>query len=115
MDIKTETDETLKQIAAAAELAQLEQLRVAGLGKKGFITIAMAQLGKLSKDERGQLGAELNQLKTKLTTAITARRALLEQDALQAKTSPRKKRYHTKRRARAAARRQTSPRLARYG
>ena len=82
---ETETKKTLEQIAAAENLTQLEQIRVAVLGKKGFITSAMAELAQAPKEKRAALGNELNQLKTALTQALNERKELLERTALEQK------------------------------
>ena len=63
----------IRQVTAAADLAQLEGLRVAALGKKGEITQHMKALGGLPPDERKAMGQALNDVKTALSTAIEAR------------------------------------------
>ncbi len=70
-------DQTASQIAAVSDSAALEELRVAALGKKGFLTEQMKQLGALSPDERKARGAALNVVKDKIAAAIDARKAVL--------------------------------------
>jgi phenylalanyl-tRNA synthetase alpha chain len=82
MILEQDIDRILKQIADADDLAKLEQVRVAILGKKGQITQAMRALGKAAPEEKAKLGAVLNQQKTKITQALNARKAILEQKAL---------------------------------
>ncbi|MEZ5850475.1 MAG: phenylalanine--tRNA ligase subunit alpha [Hyphomicrobiaceae bacterium] len=72
----------LKDVAAAADLAGMEQVRIAALGKKGKISELMATLGKMAPDERKAFGASVNQLKARVTDAIEARKADLETAAL---------------------------------
>ena len=79
--------ETLSAIAAAADEAALESVRVGALGKKGSISALLATLGKMSPDERKSAGAEINALKDKVSEALGARRVLLKEAALEARLS----------------------------
>jgi phenylalanyl-tRNA synthetase alpha chain len=72
----------LAQVAAAADEAAIETLRVAALGKKGEISLMMRELGKMSPDERQQAGPRLNALKDEINSAIAARKAALGDNAL---------------------------------
>jgi len=74
--------EILSAIAAAPDETSLEQLRIASLGKKGSISERMKMLGSLEQDERRTLGAELNELKSKVASAIAERKQALSRDAL---------------------------------
>lgn len=78
-------DETTSQIANAADSAALEELRVSVLGKKGFLTEQMKQLGALSPDERKARGAALNLVKDKIAAALDARKAVLASAELNAR------------------------------
>ena len=42
----------LSEIEAASELSALDDIRVAGLGKKGEVSLMMRGLGKMSPDEK---------------------------------------------------------------
>lgn len=75
----------LADIASAADLAAIEQVRVAALGKKGRISELMGQLGKLPADERKAFGAAVNALKGVVSDAIDARKRALESAALSAR------------------------------
>ncbi|MGB4100378.1 MAG: phenylalanine--tRNA ligase subunit alpha [Alphaproteobacteria bacterium] len=77
--------ETAAQIAAAANLEQLEELRVAALGKKGHLTEQMKQLGALAPDLRKARGAELNQIKDKIAALLEARKAILAEATMTAR------------------------------
>jgi phenylalanyl-tRNA synthetase alpha chain len=77
--------DVLAEIAAAADLAGLEAVRVAAIGKKGRISELMAQLGKLPPEERKSFGATVNALKTKVSDALDTRKAALEGAALAAR------------------------------
>ncbi len=75
-------DKALHAIQSAQSLDALEAQRVALLGKSGVITAELKSLGALSPEERKQRGAEVNTARDKIAEAIAARRAQLEQAAL---------------------------------
>ncbi len=79
--------ETLAAVAAAADEAALENVRVTALGKKGSISALLATLGKMAPDERKVQGAAINAVKDKVTDALSARRDLLKSAALDARLS----------------------------
>ncbi|WP_448190404.1 phenylalanine--tRNA ligase subunit alpha [Azospirillum sp. sgz301742] len=78
-------NELLQLVADAPDLAALEEVRVAALGKKGRVTGLMKELGGLSPDERRERGAALNVLKDEIAAAIEARKADLAALHLKAK------------------------------
>ncbi|WP_029010941.1 phenylalanine--tRNA ligase subunit alpha [Azospirillum halopraeferens] len=69
--------ELLTLVSEAPDLAALEEVRVAALGKKGRITGLMKELGGLSPEERRERGAALNALKDEIAAAIDARKTEL--------------------------------------
>lgn len=73
----------LQQVASASDEAGLEALRVATLGKKGSISEQMKALGAMGPEERKTAGAALNVLKDKVTEAIAARKAVLQEAQLE--------------------------------
>jgi phenylalanyl-tRNA synthetase alpha chain len=75
----------LGRVAAAADLEALESLRVQALGKKGEVTQRLKTLGSLTPDERREAGQSLNRVKEAVSEAIEARRADLEESALEAR------------------------------
>ena len=81
-DITSLESELLAEISAARDLTTLEAARVASLGKKGRISELMGKLGSLPADERKAFGQSVNTLKSKVTDAIDARKAALEEAAL---------------------------------
>jgi len=85
MDLEALTEEALAAVAQAAELRALDEVRVRYLGKSGLFTEQLKQLGKLPKEERPKAGQAINQAKQRLQQAIEARRAELEQQALEAR------------------------------
>ncbi|MFQ5768100.1 MAG: phenylalanine--tRNA ligase subunit alpha [Acidobacteriota bacterium] len=75
-------------LAAAADLGRLEQIRILYLGKKsGRLTLIMRGLGKLEPSQRPRLGQQLNLLKEELETALAGRqKEMKERDDSQQKT-----------------------------
>lgn len=77
IDIDKLGDDFVAQAAAAADVAAVEALRVAALGKKGRITELMKGLGAMAPDARKDAGAKLNILKDKIGAALDARKRAL--------------------------------------
>ncbi|HRK19875.1 MAG TPA: phenylalanine--tRNA ligase subunit alpha [Hyphomicrobiaceae bacterium] len=75
----------LGEVAGAGDLAALEAVRVAALGKKGQISGLLATLGKLPPEERKTFGASVNALKDKIGAALDLRKGELEGAALTAR------------------------------
>jgi phenylalanyl-tRNA synthetase alpha chain len=75
----------LDRVASVGDLEALESLRVQALGKKGEVTQRLKTLGSLTPDERREAGQNLNRVKEAVTEAIEARRAGLEESALEAR------------------------------
>jgi phenylalanyl-tRNA synthetase alpha chain len=74
--------EALAAVAAAADLGQLDEVRVRYLGKSGALTVQLKALGALPKEERPAAGQRINEAKRNVQEAIEARRAALEVEAL---------------------------------
>ncbi len=74
-------------IHAAKNVADLDQVRVSYLGKKGSLTERLKQLGKLSAEERPQAGQAINDAKTIVQDAINDRREFLDNERINAKIS----------------------------
>jgi phenylalanyl-tRNA synthetase alpha chain len=70
------------EIEGSGDLAALDGVRVAFLGKKGELTSQLKSLGKLSADERPLVGQAINLAKEKLQAALEARKDALEAAAL---------------------------------
>ena len=77
----------VKAANEAQDLQQLDAIRVNFLGKKGQFASFMAELGKLSNEERPQRGAVINEAKQAVVAAIEERRAQIEKAALEEKLS----------------------------
>ncbi len=74
-------------IAAATDLASLEQLRVQYLGKKGSLTECLKTLGNLPAEERPKAGQAVNQAKKVLAELIQQQQTQLQQAQLHAQLS----------------------------
>jgi len=74
---------TLAGLDAAHDVRALDALRVHVLGKSGALTALLKELGRTPPDQRRERGAALNVLKEELAALIDARRAVLEQGAMQ--------------------------------
>ncbi len=75
-------DKYIGLIAAAGDESTLEDLRVQAVGKKGEISLLMRELGKMSPEERQTAGPALNALKDEINSALSAKKAALEDAAL---------------------------------
>jgi len=75
----------LSQIAEAADLAALDAVRVAYLGKKGSLTGVLRGLGSLPPEERPLAGKVSNDVRLALEAALEARHAELSATAMEAR------------------------------
>ena len=78
-------DQAASEIDAATDLAALDAVRVAYLGKKGELTARLKSLGQLPPEERSSAGQEINKAKQDVQGRLNARRESLENAALEAK------------------------------
>lgn len=83
-EITTEVETWLESITGVGSFTSLQDLRVRLLGKKGEITQRLKALASLEPEERRAVGGRWNEVKARLTEAIDARKAALEQQALAA-------------------------------
>ena len=81
-DLETLRAEWLDRIGTASAEPQLEEYRVAALGKKGEISLKMRELGKMTPEERQVAGPALNALKDEVNAALIAKKAGLADVAL---------------------------------
>lgn len=84
-DIDALSAQALADIAAAQTPDALEALRVALLGKQGSVTAQLKSLGALPADARKAAGEAINRARDALGDALTARKATLEDAALDAR------------------------------
>ena len=71
---------TIKKIAQAKNLEELEALRVELLGKKGKITTQFAKLKDLPEDEKKEVAKTLNKFRDQANKAIDTRKDILERE-----------------------------------
>jgi len=69
-DVKTLEPEILGAIAAAADEAALEAVRIAALGKSGSVSALLKTLGSMTPEQRKEQGPLINGLKERVTDAI---------------------------------------------
>ena len=81
--IPAKTPEQLDAMQAAGDSAQLDALRVQYLGKKGELTAVLKMMGKLSPEERPQMGQLANDVRAALERALEERGRELEAAALE--------------------------------
>ncbi|WP_425489117.1 phenylalanine--tRNA ligase subunit alpha [Megasphaera hominis] len=74
-----------EQLDKSEALQDIRDIRVKYLGKKGELTALMKELGKLSKEERPQVGQMVNTARSLIEDALQQRMAELKQQALQKK------------------------------
>jgi phenylalanyl-tRNA synthetase alpha chain len=72
----------LNELASVAGAADLFQLRVNYLGKKGSVTTALKTLSSASAEERPMLGKKINDVKQFIETQLASKEALLKSEAL---------------------------------
>ena len=68
----------IEQIREASDLAALDKLRVAALGKSGTITAQLKSLGSMDAGTRAAEGPKIHALREAVTAAIAQRKAGLE-------------------------------------
>src|SRR6516164_9705053 len=73
------------QIAEAPDLAALERVRIAALGRKGRVPELMGTLGTLPAEARKTFGQSVNGLKSRISAALEARKVELGRTALTAR------------------------------
>src|SRR5688572_8685070 len=72
------SDDLIKQILAAPDLAALEQLRVAALGKQGSITAMLKSLGSMDPEARAAEAPKVHAQREAVSNAIADRKQALE-------------------------------------
>ncbi|MBK1791533.1 phenylalanine--tRNA ligase subunit alpha [Persicirhabdus sediminis] len=80
-EIETIQAEALSAIGAAENQAQLEEARIAILGKKGKLTGAAAGMRHLSKEEKPAAGQMLNEARQAISAALDEKQVVLQEKA----------------------------------
>ncbi len=78
-------DQAARAVDAASDLAALDAVRVAYLGKKGQLTARLKALGELPVADRPAAGQAINEAKQDVLARINARRQALEKEVLAAR------------------------------
>src|SRR5579863_7976789 len=89
MDLIAQLDkfekDALEAISSAKDEHELEEVRVAFLGaRQGKLKDLQAQLGKVPKEEKPQVGMRFNEVKAKVTAALNDRKLVLTRPAVSA-------------------------------
>ncbi|MCX6391085.1 MAG: phenylalanine--tRNA ligase subunit alpha [Actinobacteria bacterium] len=82
VDIDALLADALAQIDAAADLATLEEVRIATVGRSAPLPLALRDVGTLPPEERGEAGKNLNIARQQLEVRLAEREAELESAAL---------------------------------
>ncbi|MFL6561995.1 MAG: phenylalanine--tRNA ligase subunit alpha, partial [Bacillus sp. (in: firmicutes)] len=80
--LKELQEEAIQKIEQSVSLKELNDIRVAYLGKKGPITEVLRGLGQLSADERRVMGALANEVREAIAVKIEAKHTGLEEAAV---------------------------------
>ncbi|HTI65924.1 MAG TPA: phenylalanine--tRNA ligase subunit alpha [Caulobacteraceae bacterium] len=83
-DLSALESELTASVAAAPDLAALDTVRVAALGKQGSVSALLKSLGSMLPDERKEQGPRINALRDRVAAAVAERKAVLEAAALDA-------------------------------
>ncbi len=83
-DITPQTQAALAAIAEATNLAALEEQRLAALGKKGWVSLALKTLGGMSPEERTAAAPAIQSARAAIADALDAKKAALEAAELEA-------------------------------
>ncbi|PKG25073.1 phenylalanine--tRNA ligase subunit alpha [Niallia nealsonii] len=83
--LKELQSEAAQKIADAENVKQLNDIRIAYLGKKGPITEVLKGMGKLSAEERPKMGALVNVIRDEITAQIEQKQTTLEEAEVQKK------------------------------
>jgi phenylalanyl-tRNA synthetase alpha chain len=84
VDVQALLVQARAEISSAADLPQLESLRVQFLGKKGQLTALLRELGAMPEGQRREAGQQINSAKAELEAMLDVRRRALEAGALEA-------------------------------
>ena len=85
--IEEQRSAVLARIACAQSTAELEQVRVEVLGKKGSLTALLRGMGQVAPEERGVTGKAVNLLRDEVEAALVKRKDALAAAELEARIS----------------------------
>ena len=75
-------EKATQSIAQSEDLASLDAIRVAYLGKKGEITARLKNLGKISPEERPAAGQVINQVKLHIQSLLEGRKTAISNERI---------------------------------
>lgn len=84
-DIDSLKADILDRIEKASDPQALEEVRLFAIGKKGVVSEKMKTLGKMSPEERQEMGPRLNALKDEVTEKIALRKEAMEDAVMNAR------------------------------
>lgn len=84
MQIEQLATNAQKEITSAGTLAELMEIRVRYLGKKGEVTLLLKSLKDIAPEERKEFGAKVNVLKNQISDLIEAKKVELEEASIEA-------------------------------
>jgi phenylalanyl-tRNA synthetase alpha chain len=80
-------ENAIQAISQSQDLASLDSVRVAYLGKKGEITARLKNLGQISPDLRPAAGQAINQIKIRIQALVEERKAVINEQLINDKLS----------------------------
>ena len=83
-ELDSQKQAALEAIAAAGTIDALEEQRVAALGKKGWVSLALKTLGQISPEERQKAAPAIQAMRAEVADGIAQRKQALESAALDA-------------------------------
>jgi len=78
--LQTIREDALQQLQNGKSVEELEQVRVAIMGKNGQLTAILRTMGKMDPQERAAVGAEANRVKQAFEAALNERREVLRKE-----------------------------------
>ena len=85
--LETLKQKALTELSSIKALPELENFRIAYLGKKGELTSILKQMGTLSAEQRPVMGALANEIRAALESSIEKLKTELEQSSLSERLS----------------------------
>ena len=83
-EMTSQKDAALAAIGGAETLEALDEQRVAALGKKGWVSLALKTLGGMSPEERAEAAPAIQAVRAEIAEAIAAKKEALEAAELEA-------------------------------
>ncbi len=83
-ELTSQKEAALAAISGADTLEALDEQRVAALGKKGWVSLALKTLGQMSPEERAEAAPAIQAVRAEIADAIAAKKEALEAAELEA-------------------------------